>query len=343
MKNKGLIGLLLVTLIAVAGAIFVARHGGNTKSDPLAGTKVLPEYARRVDEVARITLVRGGGKTSFVRNGDLWTVEEKGGYPADGAKLHAVVLGLADLTFVEPKTKKPALYSRLDLDDPDKPGAKSTLVTASDAKGSLLGEIIAGKRKVDELGGGNDGIYVRKPGDAQTWLARGTLDLSGDTASWLDKKLLDVAADKVKSVTLTAADGGTLAFARENEGTPFAVVPPLPADKKLKSDTALSDPAGALAGLELSDVAAAKDMPLPQTGLSTARYESFDGLVVTVTLFNKDGNDWARIEATGTGDAQKEAAALQTKFTPWVFGLPSYKAKLMETKLADVIEPQKGS
>ena len=39
-----------------------------------------------------------------------------------------------------------------------------------------------------QLGGGNDGIYVRKPGDAQSWLARGTLDLSGDTAGWLDNE-----------------------------------------------------------------------------------------------------------------------------------------------------------
>lgn len=343
MKNRGLVALLAVTLLAVIAAVFAARGGSGPRTDPLAGRKVLPEFAERVDTVGRITLVRGGIKTTFVRQGDNWVIDEKGDYPADAAKVHAMVLGLADLSFVEPKTRKADLYARLELDDPDKKDAKSTLVTASDEKGSLLGEIIAGKRKIDELGGGNDGIYVRKPGDAQSWLARGTLDLSGDTAAWLDKKLLDIPADKVKTVTLTPADGAKLAFTRNKEGEAFALTTAPPAGKKLKSDSALNDPAGALAGLELSDVMAAKALAVPQQGVSQARFEGFDGLVVTVSLFSQNGNDWARIEASGTGDAAKEAADLQAKLSPWIFGLPSYKAKLMETKLDDVVEAPKGS
>lgn len=343
MKNKSLVALLVITIVAVIAAVFVARGGNGPGNDPLAGEKVLPEFAKQVDSVARITLVRGGVKTTFVRQGDGWTIEEKAGYPADAEKVHRIVLSLADLTFVEPKTKKPDLYPRLELEDPGKKDAKSTLVTLSDAKGSLLGEIIAGKRKVDELGGGNDGVYVRKPSDAQSWLARGTLDLSGDTAAWLDQKLLDVPADDVKSVALTQPDGGKLAFARDKAGAPFALSSPPPAGKKLKSDSALADPAGTLADLELSDVKAAKDVEVPKQGVYEARFEGFDGLVVDVMLFTKDGSDWARIEASGTGAAAKRAADLQAKFAPWIFGLPSYKAKLMETKLDDVLETPKGS
>ena len=59
-------------------------------------------------------------------------VEEKGGYPADVAKVQQALLGLADLTFVEPKTRKPDLYPRLEVEDADKPGTKSTLVTVTD-------------------------------------------------------------------------------------------------------------------------------------------------------------------------------------------------------------------
>lgn len=343
MKPKSLVALIAVTIVAVVAAVFFARSDYAPRNDPLAGTKVLPEFAKRVDSVARITVVRGGVKTSFVRHGDQWTIDEKSGYPANGQKVHAMVLGLADLTFVEPKTKKPDLYSRLDLEDPAQRDAKSTLVTMSDDKGSLLGEIIAGKRKVDELGGGNDGIYVREPSDAQSWLARGTLDLSGDITAWLDQKLMDMPADDVKSVVLTQPDGGKLAFARDKAGAPFTLVPPLPADKKLKNDSALTDPAGALADLDLSDVKAAKDVEVPTQGLHEAHYEGFDGLVIDVTLFNQDGTDWARVAASGSGDAAKRAADLQAKFAPWIFGLPSYKAKLMQTKLADVIEAPKGS
>ncbi|HXQ51333.1 MAG TPA: DUF4340 domain-containing protein [Stellaceae bacterium] len=343
MQNKGLIGLIAVTAVAVAVAVLVARGGGAPKDDPLVGTRVLPEIGQRLDGVARIALVRGDIKTTLVRKGDAWNVEEKGGYAANATKVHQAILGLADLAFVEPKTKKSDLYPRLELEDADKKGAKSTLVTVSDDKGSLLGEIIAGKRSVDALGGGNDGLYVRKPGDAQSWLARGTLDLSGDTAGWLETKLLDVPADQVKSVTLTAPDGASFTFTRLKQGDALALATPPPAGKKLKSDSALDEPAGALAGLELSDVQPAKDMTFPPGVVAGARYETFDGLVVTVSLVNKDGTEWARIAATGSGDAQARAADLGAKLSPWVFGLPTYKTKLLRTKLDDLLEAAKGS
>jgi Domain of unknown function (DUF4340) len=343
MQNKGLIGLFAVTLAAVIVAFLVARGGVAARTDPLVGTHVLPQVASGLDGVARVALVTGGVKTTLVRQGNDWTVEERGFYRADGDKMHKALLGLGDLTYVEPKTRKPDLYPRLELEDADKPGAKSTLVTMSDAQGSLLGEIIAGKHSVDQLGGGNDGVYVRKPGDAQSWLARGALDLSGGTADWLDKKLMDLPAAQVKSVALTQAGGGQLSFARQKPEDKFALAAPPPAGKKLKSDSALDEPAGALAALELGDVRPAKDFDFPPQGVAAARFESFDGLVVTVSLADKDGAHWAKIAASGSGEAASRAAELNGKFQPWVFGLPDYKAKALETKLDDVIETPKGS
>jgi len=343
MAHKGLAGLVAVTAAAVVAAVLLVRGNAAPKDDPLVGQPVLPEVTHRADDVGRITLVHGGAKTTLLRHGDNWVVEEKGDYPADAAKVHKVVLGLAELTFVEPKTRKPDLYSRLEVGDADKKDAKSTLVTVADAKGSLLGEIIAGKRSIDQLGGGNDGIYVRKPGDAQSWLARGTLQVDGAAPQWLDKKVLDLPQAKVKDATLTAADGGKLAFARAKPEDKFALAVPVPAGKKLKSGDPLDTPAGALADLELSDVAPAKDFAFPTTGVAEARYESFDGLVITVRLAQKDGKDWARIAASGTGAAEKDAAALNAKLQPWIFGLESFKAKMLETKLDDVVETPKPS
>lgn len=343
MANKGLSALLAVTAAAVVAAVFVVRGGGTLRDDPLVGQAVLPEVAQRLSDVGRVTLVHGGAKTTLLRHGDGWVVEEKGDYPANEAKIYQALLGLAELSFVEPKTRKPDLYPRLEVDDADKKDAKSTLVTVADAKGSLLGELIAGKRRVDQLGGGNDGIYVRKPGDAQSWLAGGTLDLAGATPEWLDKKLIDLPQAKVKDVVLSAADGGALAFRRDKPEDKFALAAPPPAGKKLKSGDALDTPAGALAGLELTDVRPAKEFEFPKDGAAQARYESFDGLVLTVSIAQKDGTDWARIAASGTGEAEKQAADLNARLSPWVFAIASFKAKMLETKLDDVLETPKGS
>ena len=342
MRTKGLLGLLLVTLAAVIAAVLVSTGGGAPAGEPQANAAVLPEMGKRLGDVARVTLVHGDSKTTLLRHDKEWGVEEKGGYPVDFGKLRQTLLGLAELRFVEPKTRKAEFYPRFEVEDAGQKDAKSTLVTVSDDKNALLGEIIIGKRRYDELGGGVDGIYVRKPGDAQSWLASGSLDLPGTTQAWLKRGIVDIPADQVKEAVLTQPDGAKLVIAREKAGDK-AALKDAPQDTKLKSDDALSEPLGALANLDMSDVRPAAQMPFPNEGVTQAVYTSFAGLTVTATLIEKDGAHWARFSASGSGEAEKQAVSLNAKLSPWVFGLSETKAKALSTKLADVVAPPKSS
>ena len=341
MRPKGLIGLVLVTAAALIVAVVLAAGSGASSADPQSGAAVLPELAKRADDVARLTLVHGESKATLLRQGDQWRVEEKSGYPADPTKVHQVLLGLAELRYVEAKTRKPEFYPRLEVEDAGQKGAKSTLVTASDEKGGLLGEILAGKRRVDQLGGGVDGIYLRKPGEAQSWLARGTLDLAGDTLGWLDRKVIDLPQEKVKEAVLIQPDGSKLDIARDKPEDPLALKGS--ATATLKSDTAASEPANALAGVELADVRPAAEVTFPKEGIAHAEYTSFDGLTIKLALVEQDGKSWARFEASGAGDGEKAAAELNAKLSPWVYALPDYKAKALKTKLAELVVPAKRS
>jgi hypothetical protein len=342
MKSKGLIALLLATGIAVAAAVLTSVGGGTAKTDPQIGQRVLPEVRLHVVEIVRIGLVHGEAKTTLLKQSGGWVVEEKGNYPADASKVTQAMLGLAELSYVEPKTRKPDLYARLEVEDVGGKDAKSTLVTVSDAEGHPLGEIIAGKRRIDQLGGGTDGIYVRKPDDAQAWLARGTLDLATDAAGWLDHAIVDLPRDKVKEVVLTAPGGGTLDIAHDKPEDALALKG-APAETKLKSDTALVEPTTALASLTLSDVRPAAAMPFPADGVSRAEFISFDGLTIKVALVDQDGKSWAKLEASGTGEAETQAASLNARLANWVFAIPDYKAKSFRTKLADVTAAPKPS
>lgn len=342
MRSKGLIGLIVVTVAAVVVAVWVSFGSGKAATDPRAGNAVLPELGQRLGDVGRVSLVRGEQKATLLRKDKAWVVEEKGGYPADLLKLRQTLLGLAELRLVEPKTRKAEFHPRLEVEDAGKKDSKSTLITVADEQGKLLGEVIVGKRRIDQLGGGNDGVYVRKPGDAQSWLARGTLDPSGDMASWLDRKVMDVPEAQVKQAVLTAPDGKALTIGRAKPEDKLALVG-APADTKLKSDTALVEPAGALGGLDLTDVRPAKEFEFPQDGVAHAEYTSFDGLAVKVDLVEKDGTNWVRLQASGSGDAVKQATELNAKLTPWVFAVASFKANALKTKLADLVETPKGS
>lgn len=343
MRQRGLLILLAAMAVAVVLAVVSSLGGPSTARNPLVGTLVLPEIGPQLQAVDRVTMVHGIRKVTLKRAADGWQVEEKDGWPADPQRVRRLLLGLAELRYVEPKTRESRLYPRLDVEDAGKPDSKSSLVTVADDKGKLLGDVIVGKSKYDELGGGNAGLYLRKPGDVQSWLVRGSLDVTGDTTAWLDKTLFDVPAASVKEGEFAAADGSTVVILRDAAGEKFRLANRVPKDKKLKSAGALDEPAGALASLELADVEPAALFAFPEKGIAQARFTTFDGLTVTLDIALQGKTSWVRISAAGAGAAAARANAINAKTKGWLFAFPDYKTDLLRTTLAGLIEPAKSS
>jgi hypothetical protein len=328
-------------VVAVIIAVVVSRNHG-PQTDPLAGKPVFSDAAQRLDDVARLGLVHADQKTTLVRSGDQWVVEERGGYPADVTKVRQALLALGGLRYVEPKTAQKDLYTRIEVEDAGAKDSKSTLVTMADAKGSLMGEVITGKHRDDQFGGGEGGVYVRKPGTTQSWLARGNLDLAGATAAWLEKPLVDLPLAQLKEVVLAQPDGSKVTITRDKPESKLLLVA-MPKDKKLKYDSVLDDAAGVLGGLQLDDVRPAKEFDFPKDAVSHDQFVAFNGLSIAVDVVDKDGKIWARFTASGSGDAQKQADELNAKLSPWVFALPELKGKTLKDKFDDLVETPKAS
>ena len=339
MQNRGFLLLLGATLIAAAAAIFVLASGDRAASPVLAGERALPGLAEKLGELAWVRLSHGAAKIDFAAIGGRWAVVEKGNYPAAPGKLRQMLLGLADLTLVEPKTERPELFARLDLDDPA--NGKSTDIRLSDRTGQTIAELIVGRRRTDRLGTGNDAVYVRKPGIDRAWLARGAPDVSGEIVDWLDRRILDIPATRIASIKLTG-DGTTLVLTRTEPADKFAVAG-APADKKLKGPAALAEPAGALAALDLADVKPAADQPVPDSGVAAASFTTFDGLTLDLRLFARDNADWLAIAASGKDAADAEAKSINNRVAAWSYAVTPDRAKLLRTRLADLVEPAKGS
>ena len=340
MRARSLILLASATAALVAIAIVVLASGDRGVSRAAPGQSAFPALAARLGDVASVTVSRDGTTMTLIRDGDNWLVAEKGNYPANAAKISQIVRAMADLTLVEPKTQNPDLYPRLEVEDPG--NGKSTLVAVKDKSGGDLAQAIVGKRRYDRLGAGNDGVYLRKPGEAQSWLARGTLDPSGDAANWLDRQIIDISEKKIAKVTLTQADGSKLVISRSAPEAKFAVED-APADAKFKGETATSGPATALETLDLDDVKPAGELPVPDKNVVTASLTTFDGLTVDLRLMERDKADWIAISAAGSGPAEANAKKIEDKVSHWTYAIPAYKANLLKTKLADLIEPAKGS
>src|SRR3954471_4381002 len=207
MQQRGFIVLLTATVIVVAAAIVVLAAGDRTASPAPSGERALPGLAAKLGDLAWVGLSRGPTKIDFAAVNGSWAVVEKGNYPAAPGKLRQLLLGLADLTLIEPKTERPELFARLDLDDPA--NGKSAQIRLNDRTGQTIAELIVGRRRADRLGSGSDAVYIRKPGTDRAWLARGPLDVSGEVVDWLDRRILDIPTTRIASVKFTA-DGATL-------------------------------------------------------------------------------------------------------------------------------------
>jgi Domain of unknown function (DUF4340) len=340
MLKRNLILLASATVILVALAIVALATGDRGVSRAGPGERAFPALATKLGEVASVTVVQGGSTMTLIRDGDSWLVAEKGNYPANAGKISQIVRAMADLTLVEPKTQKADLYPRLEVEDPGK--GKSALVSIKDKSGGTIAEGIVGKRRYDRLGAGNDGVYLRKPGDPQAWLARGSLEAAGDPSSWLDRRILDISEKQIAKVTLAQADGTKLVISRSAPDAKFAVED-APADAKFKSETTIAGPAQALETLDLDDVEPAAQLPIPDKDVVTASFTTFDGLTVDIRLLERDKANWIAITAAGSGAAEAEARKLTEKVSRWTYAIPGYKANLLHTKLADLLEPAKGS
>jgi hypothetical protein len=339
MQNRSFLFLLGATVIVVIAAIVALAAGDRATSSVPAGERALPGLAAKLGELAWVRLSHGATKIDFAAIGGRWAVVEKGNYPAAPGKLRQLLLGLADLTLIEPKTERPELFARLDLDDPA--NGKSTEIRLNDRTGQTIAELIIGRRRADRLGTGSDAVYVRKPGTDRAWLARGSLDVSGEIVDWLDRRILDLPAARIASIKLTG-DGLTLVLSRSEPGDRFAVAG-APPDTKFKGPAVLAEPTVALAALDLADVKPAAEQPVADSGVAAASFTTFDGLAIDLRLFARDNTDWLAITASGKDATEAEAKAINGRVAAWSYAISPDRAKLLRTRLTDLVEPAKGS
>ena len=340
MQKRNFLLLAGATAVLVVIAIVALRGGDRNTAPATANERALPQLAPKLGELAWIRIIRAGTKTNFAEIGGRWVVVERSNYPAVQSKVRQMLVALADLTLVEPKTERPQWFPRLGVDDPT--NGQSTQVTVQDRTGATVAELILGKRRIDRFGGGNDGVYVRKPGVDQAWLARGSLDLSGDLSTWLDRRILDIPEKRVASIKFTDEAGTALILSRAAVGDKFKVED-APADTKFKSAAALAEPAGALTNLDMTDVKPQPDMPVPDRDVVTTIFTTFDGLTVELFLFGRNNIDWVGVDASGSGAAVAEAKAINDKVARWTYAIPPTTAKLLRRRLADFVEPPGGS
>lgn len=359
MKPKTLAILAGSTVVVLAAAYFISSgNEASVRSRTVEKGKepaLAPDLAKRVNDAAKITIKKGDQETILERSGSRWLVASRSGYPADFEKVRTALIGLSDAKIVAEKTSKPERYELIGVKDFD-PAAKDSqtmLVTVNDASGAVLASIILGKaeeapKSGDSPFGMPTGKYfVRRAGEAQSYLA--DIKPPGDASplNWMKREMIALSRARTRSATVTHAAaegqpaGETLtALKAKAEDAEFSLES-LPAGRELNYPGSPSQVATALEYITFDDVKPASEVDLAKEPVATTVFRTFDGLVLTAKLSKLDGKDWMTLEADSdpailaAAQAKPEAKPDDAKDKPAQDGLKNAETKPDETKPAE--------
>jgi hypothetical protein len=329
MSPRRVAWLLAAGVAVVAFAVWLSslRH---LERATLSGDLVLPGLEQAVNTVTEIRLKKGDGTHATLTKGPSeWGVAERS-WPAQRDRVRKLLLDLGTLNVVEEKTRLPANYAALGVED----------VSSAKATGTEVDLIAPGHTWVLVLGkpSGAKSGYVRVGNSAQSLLAAPLISADAAPKSWLDNALTDLPAERVREIQERPADGtGFVAVRQKKEDAHFNIVP-VPKGRELSSVGAADSLGAALSGLTLEDVTRAPDAPDPKS--AHAFFRTFDGLEIEA-LGRRDGTRALLVlSARGTTpEAGLEAQRLNTRFSGWEFEIPDYRYATIFTPVTDLLKP----
>jgi len=336
MTPKHFAALAAAAALCLAAALFV--FSASAPWSPAAPQDVaLVESLRGTPvDIARIEINQGGNTLTLKRNGSDWVLKEHESFPAAAAKVRALFVSLAEADLVEAKTRMQDRYALLSLEDPAQPGATSRLVRLVDAGGNAVAEVVVGKQRTNAFGSGKSGTYVRRPGEAQTWLVN--TEITGGTSlrDWIEPRLFEARRHDIKRLAVKSPGQEDLDIELAPDGSEHLLMN-IPEGMKIKYANSIDDIAEAARAFDFDEVRR-RDIPLAGDKVSTVTLELANGLTCVFKIHKGDDGTWLTLEASGEGEAQKEAEELMARAKGWEFRIPATKADAILKCREDLLE-----
>jgi hypothetical protein len=302
MSQRRFLWLLLAALAVISAAIFLNGRRGTA---PATGTAALfPGLAAELNRVTTVAIRKGGAEPSTVlrKAGEQWVVAERHDYPVDLPKLRRLLIALGDAVLREEKTSDAANYARIGVEDPGTAAATGAEIAISTAgatgKAGATRKIIVGKSS-------GSGSFVRRTGEARSYLAEPAISFETEPRFWIDQRVTAVPLATIRSIEIKPADGLGYTLRRSAAGdAPFAL-DAVPAGRSALDAPLLAPSASTYGEINAIDVAQAGEIDFSRP--ATAVLTLADGNVVTLTGAANGDKRW--ITVTATKDTALEAKA----------------------------------
>jgi len=297
MNRKQLI-VLIVLGVVMGGLGFWAyqkKQAPYQESTHRMGEKILPNFP--LNDVAHITIKQRDAAVNLVQKDDVWTVRERGDYPANFSTISDALRKIWELKISKPVTVGQSRLTQLELLPPDK--APSTLVEFKDKSGKAVASLLLGAKHMKEspanspYGGGAwpDGRYVMVGNDLKSvaLVSDALSNLEPKPEDWLNKDWFKV--EKLRSISVTTTNAtNNWKLSRESETNEWKL-----ADAKASEQLDTGKSSGATSALSsptFNDVAT--NAAPEQTGLDkplVAKLETLDGFTYDIKVGHKVAPD----------------------------------------------------
>ncbi|MBT7760669.1 MAG: hypothetical protein HN732_25280, partial [Rhodospirillaceae bacterium] len=296
MKTKPFAFLALVTAAAVGLAAWSTVERGRATASAAPPPSLFPDLIGQVNDIARIDVQTPKLAFTILRGADEgWGVQERDGYPVKFETIKQAVVGIANMRLLEAKTAKPDLHARLFLKSP-KDGGRGTTIALADSASNTIAAIIVGKTK-SAPSKTEDGIhYVRRQDQAQSYLATGRVEVWETIDRWLDDATPTIARKRVRAAQTIQPNGDRVGVFRTNPDSRDFKISEIPPGMKPLHDTAGNALGSALGFLDFDDVR--KVGKVDFSGAHMARFKTFDGLTLAVSVIKHKDGHWMRMAAS---------------------------------------------
>lgn len=349
MTPKVFAGLAAVTAVVVVAAGFSVAQRYQTATYVPEKEPIFPAMHDKVNEVSEILYQDKQVRILVARKDGKWVLAERHDYPVSDQIVRELVIGLAELKILEPKTKLPKLYARIQVDDLANEKSLAKHLVVKGKGGEVLIDALIGRRNFDTTGLTDEGRYVRRSGEAQSWLVAGRFEIPDAIKKWVGKEFMSVDAKRIDTARTVHPDGGALNVQREDKsGTRFKVLN-VPQGREVEYQIDVDNISDGLDKIEFEDVAKAGEVEFPKEQTIRTTYRTYEGLIVEAELVARDESKsdfWARFKASVADDAAskdevaKEADKINAETANWVYKVPAFKYRYMTRKLEEVLKKE---
>ena len=353
-KLNSLTTLFIITIIMVL-LMLVTIYRADDNQDNFG--LLFPDLFEQLNEVDNIQFTSGEGQFSLQREGEDWYIPDHFNYLADYDEVKRMLIDLSEAEIVERKTSNPEEFYILGVEgaDPEVPGGESVKISLRHADEQVAGLILGQQRLVTTQTGPKQ-FYTRRDGEDQSWLTEGYLQINPVMLNWIQGEIINLARERIARVEIIQPNGDVAVIVNLGKKDQFGT----PEDGKetiFKYPQLGYDIAGSLHQMRLEDVKPVEDFSREGADVVTAKFISYDGLVVTSLTSFLDGFYYATFEAgfdpsviqpapkdiqeldvIKKPDAVKEEVAkLNKRLSPWVYRVSGFVGTNLMRAKGDIV------